>query len=1670
MSKRFTKFNALLAVIALAVVMPVNASAQRAMTSRQKAQAQMVKMTSQQRNKAKAEAMAKYPLLAKMQMREGGSMLNKFTVPNASKVKYNPARIGNAGLSGNIAKTAEVPSMDFIFDLTYPDAAVMTSNTSNTSVAEFLFEDQDYALNAGAAIVDGKYCGINLWEFWGYIFVYATSFDLETGEFYYNELDDYSMIAIETAQDQKTGTIYGEFYNAEITGYELGIADYTNWTRTTIASLDNYYLALGLSSDGYLYGIADDECLYKINKETGEETLVGPTGVAFTDGDGGAYTQGGEINQRENVFIWVPIEYNTEYSAVYSVDLATGHATKIGETPSGSDEYVGLVFPLVESEDGAPAAVKDLSVEFAEGSKSGFVNFVMPDETFAGESISASQVLGYQVLVNGDLYGEGTAKAGESMQIPVSVEKSGMTQFIVLATNEVGEGARSKVNMWVGLDEPKAVENVELKADSESGQITLTWDAPEGGIHGGFIGNITYTVTRYPDGKVVSEGKKLRSFSEILDADQPGSYKYGVIAVNDEFESVEALSNNTLVGGSFKVPFTETFNDADALEFFTVIDANADGKQWTYYLGEVRMTYNTSKAMDDWLITPPIKLTAGVPYVFSVDVRANSTSYPERFEVKMGNAPTASAMNVQLIEPTVVTKTVAATYANEAVVVEESGEYYFGIHGISDPDEFYLFVDNIIIEKGPAPTAPAAVDDIRFITHEDNLKYVISFDAPTRNVAGELLAADDTLSAIVLRDGKQAGERLYTTPGKEVFIADSVPTSGSYSFQVIFYNNNGEDNGPKSEVVTHFFGLDAPISPEDIVMVDQETSVLMQWQPVGETGQNGGYINPNDVTYSVYTVDTDGYIDEQLTSQNECSFVYEFNTEEGEQDLMQLALRASNAAGNGSYTAGALVVGESYKLPLKESFAGGNLGYMAWISGDGDWYFDTQAVDNDGGSIMGIIPNNSEANFYSGKIDINGAANPKFVFAYLANPGDNLEINVVATKVDGSKVILKTIKANELDGEMRWFQDKVDLKALQGERYIILGFECAAGENAAGDDGVAVNFDNLNIADVLEYNVSIDLSAPASVERGQNLKGAATIKNIGDNDAENLVVKFFANDEQIAEETIESLASFNDATVEFSTEISLFNANKDIELKAEVAYALDLDEDDNVNFATVALTDPTASPVTGLEASVNGREVTLVWDEMTASAQNFSESFEEAAAWDMPEEFNGFTFVNNDEGCEGGIFNNTTLSTEGLSFAYSIWNSEDANNTEGDFDAHTGSQMLAAVYQVNAAGTAYVDADNWVISPALNGEAQTISFWANNLLGSGYGDETFEILYSTTDNDIESFIKISEHAQTSGNWTKYSANLPAGAKFFAVRHNTIGDDQFMFMLDDFSFVAGGDAPESFNIYKDEAYLASTEDNTFVDDNEQLGVYTYAVTAVYANGKESAPVSVVALCETKGDVNGDEDVNIADANALIDFILEKQQKSFSFTAADMNGDEAVRVDDLSLLTLAILSKDAECNAEAENIVNAQFNNATMALNIADARGYSAMQFDVNIPEGLTIASINTCDSHMSTWKMVGNNTARVLVYSLQNAAMDVNNAVSVTFAGNVEGEVEVGNVILSTVDSKAVRSEGATGETTGINVVEVTDGNAMFNIAGQQIMKAAKNEMYIHEGKKYIEEK
>ncbi len=148
----------------------------------------------------------------------------------------------------------------------------------------------------------------------------------------------------------------------------------------------------------------------------------------------------------------------------------------------------------------------------------------------------------------------------------------------------------------------------------------------------------------------------------------------------------------------FTPPCTITL-DQDIVDDVVIVNSNADADTWSYDTSEdaFRYKYNSQNAADDWLILPAVQISAiNFPFKVTVDSRVYSASYTERFEVFMGTEQTPEAMTIRVMEPTELSSTEYGDFESE-VTLPETGNYYIGIHAISDKDRFYLYMRSVSI-------------------------------------------------------------------------------------------------------------------------------------------------------------------------------------------------------------------------------------------------------------------------------------------------------------------------------------------------------------------------------------------------------------------------------------------------------------------------------------------------------------------------------------------------------------------------------------------------------------------------------------------------------------------------------------------------------------------------------------------------------------------------------------------------------------------------------------------------------------------------------------------------------------------------------------------------------------------------------------------------------------
>lgn len=1404
----------------------------------------------------------------------------KVRTPNASSANRlaSARKVAKAPVmgAGRVVPAAAGNLPELWGSVTYADgwseeyAPVGLYAVPTSSNQEFDLLQPGPSANYGGTLSNGVYYWCEVVSFWGMVIsLDYKGMDVETGEMVLSEGGSYYTYSMTT--DPTTGTIYAVL-NVEGVD-ELVTLSFDNGVEPTeigvLAPGEGIYgwNSIACGKDGQLYGIYNEyvesgenyemvsSVLARIDKTTGTVTDIGDTGYISQ------YMTDSTIDPASGRMFWTVCPAD-ETGFLCEVDLTTGNATKVYDFPN-NDEVVGLVVATPAAEAGAPAAVENASAVFQGNSLSGMVNFTAPATLFDGTAATGD--LTYTVSAGGVELAKGNTKFGAAVSAEVTLAEAGLYTFEIRVANAVGQSPVVKVkNIYVGNDTPEATKAALVY---ENGNMNLTWTPVTASINGGYLETeaVRYTVTRYAGGQAQEVAKDIAvtSFSEAVAAPEKLTrYYYEVVATCNGMASAGAQSN-TVVLGHIIPPYIADFA-TDAPDFVT-IDANEDGTTWAYepYTGGMRVSYNTQLDMDDWLISPPVYMEAGKLYDLAASLSGYSARYPERVEIKVGKAATAEAMTTTLLEPTEIANSSSDPMEwSYGFMPEESGEYYIGIHGISDADMYNLTLYGFSVAAGRSSDAPAA----GVLTVEPAalgaLKSTVRFVAPSKTIN------DNTLTSMARAELSRDGELIHTwenpAPGAELTFEDTVEESGTYEYSVVCYNEAG--NGSIASA-SAFIGTNLPAAPVNVAWVETANpgEVTISWNPV-TVDINGNALDASQVTYQVYAFEGSSRV--ALTEKiSNTSYTYQA-VAAGSQEFLQYAVFAYTDAGEGEGEVSNFnPAGTPYKGMLISAEADLEQ-YILGIDGTGGGQWNVYSDS----SLEGIASCDGDDMFigmqaqyldqygelFSGLVSLEGMVNPSVSF-YSYNIGlsddagdeadDTNEVTVsVLEKGQTEWTDVKTIVVSEASPRDEWGKVTVSLAAYAGKTVQV---KFTAVVNAAAYTFI----DALRVGSQLEQDLKLQsLAAPAKVKAGENYTVTATVLNDGAKESGAYTVELYADEALVETKECAALAEGATASVEFARTMSVL-ATEPVDYYAKVVYAADQNMENNQSDNVVVKVVVPAYPVVSdLAGASKGDAVELTWtapDMNQASGDPVTQDFEDADSF--ADSYGGWTFADMDGSAVGGFQNMdvpgiTPGETKG---SFWIWDKDVVGNDS--FAAHSGTKYLFSLFRYDD-GTV----DDWAISPELDGKAQTVSFYAKSY--SGTYPEKIEVYYSTGSLTPEDF-KLVEGVGgvVPADWTLYEAELPEGAKYFAIRSCATGS--FMLMVDDVTFVPGGSASSlkviGYNVYRDGVKIneATVAETTFTDANVEDGkTYSYVVTVVYDRGESAASNVAEVKFETSG-VNG-----------------------------------------------------------------------------------------------------------------------------------------------------------------------------------------------------------------------
>lgn len=1363
-------------------------------------------------------------------------------------LKAQKAPLGRE-LWGNVVKSTR-------WDNGTPEYGFYSFGASKSIDINEMFTDDNMYANASGAMVGNRLDVIRYNREQNVMYHYL--YNASTGECEdVSYLTDFSMWATETAVSAD-GKVYGVFFTGDADGNELGIADYASETRTTIGAVSRYYVALGITKDNVLYGIDPNGNLYSINSTTAKEKLIGSTGVKVSGANNDWNVQSGEIDQETGIFYWASTDPQGN-SALYTVDLATAKATKIGDFMH-NEQVAMLTIPKETVKDEAPALASDMSLVFDKASLTGKVSFTAPSTTYIGGSLSGS--LSYVVSVDGKETKKGTASAGQKVEEAQTV-KRGIHSVAVCFSNAAGNGPKAYVNRFIGDDIPLKPTNVKATVDVKTGNVQIAWNAVTQGVNEGYVGDMKYSVERYPDKKTIAQSTSATSVSDVLPGGDLAGYYYTVQAISGQRKSESAKSNSVSFGNVLEPPYYQGFDNASALSTLTVLDENNDGTTWQFLEddGSNQSAVSISYAEvdhDDWLVLPALNLKAGVLYNLSYRVATMGASFPEELEVKYGAEPNPAAMIHEVASKTEYTNDQYVTVKKE-LTVDKDQVVYIGFHCTSNADWCYQLVLDDIKLEGNSLKAPDATTKLSATPATDgSLKVRIDFTAPDKAIDGSKLTSD--LDVYILRDGAELQQMSAIKPGQDYYYMDNYAVQGLNTYSIIACNSEG--TGRESQSVEAYVGEDTPSKVQNIKTSVGDNVITLTWDAV-TTGEHGGHMSTEGMSYNVYEIfegDTGADL-ELINCVEEPKVTIEYDVNEGDQDMINYALSAENETGEGPRAMSpGIIVGKPYDLPFEEHFKGGRLDNTMWFieeKGSEESTFSLMqgfSADGDGGCAGYVSASAKDAALLgSGKISLKGAANPTLVFSTKSTMADAKgKVVVYIRKPDLSEKQLCVVDYSKLDNSAKdWYTTSVTIPAeYTSLPYVMFTFVTSAAE------GESVYFDQIYVRDVVAKDLRATLSVPSKVRKGDKVTAHVMVTNMGSVAVDNYTVNLYAGDKLVDTKTVkESLASYASRTEALTYSTSVMDASP-LKLKAEVVVEGESTPEDNEDTAEVVLNVSTLTGPDAVTATASDESTVVVeWTKVNETSDRVTDDFDAYAAWSK-DSFGDWTSVYGEKGIAKGPFSNSyPHPNENERFAYTVvepstWLPAELLDKYACLKPHSGVHYLASFYSVE--NSQFIPADNWLISPSLSGEAQTVSFWANNFNSQGTKyTENFEVLYSTSGITLDDFKSTGKKFEaTTGEWKEYTVDLPAGATYFAIHNNTA--DTYMFMLDDVTYTAGCGKVLGYNVYRDGKLLKRVEPNAElrITDKAPSGKHTYAVSALYAGGESEATKSAVVT-----DING-----------------------------------------------------------------------------------------------------------------------------------------------------------------------------------------------------------------------
>lgn len=536
---------------------------------------------------------------------------------------------------------------------------------------------------------------------------------------------------VDMTYDDTTNTMYALAENKSNTGKVISttlcVVDMTTGSYRSLGSpgdlkaIDGYgrpaedgLITLACDANGQLYAMSHFRTLYKLDKFTGLATPAAPQHKL------GTAEQFQSMTFAADGKLWWA-QQHPDYAHFCEIDLTTGipggfvdYTTDYEKLKKlGDDSQVTALF-IKDKQINMQAlqAVTDLAAKTADNDPySVILTWTLPNIDYSGDESQVKGVKIYRIGVSEPLaILDGNATTYTAVDTP-----NGDATFEVIPFNESGNGFPAFVDVFAGMDQLNAVQNISLTVDDKT--TTLKWEKPTSTVSGGYadFDAISYNVYRALGSNevLVGEGLDKTEFSEIIE--KAGGYRYIIEPVCGGVIGKRAESETILITSVASIPYFSGFEDDEDGTVWTRINKNSyygwqpfGVKSYQYSGKSAFATTGGSSALgDDWLISPVIEFAKGQ---YIIDFYGNGGTYdtftldvclgtdpndPESFII-----PVLSFANEKVNDPNAIP---AGWKHYEAKFnVENAGMYYLGFHNLTTSTYSTIRIDNVSIKSDPA--------------------------------------------------------------------------------------------------------------------------------------------------------------------------------------------------------------------------------------------------------------------------------------------------------------------------------------------------------------------------------------------------------------------------------------------------------------------------------------------------------------------------------------------------------------------------------------------------------------------------------------------------------------------------------------------------------------------------------------------------------------------------------------------------------------------------------------------------------------------------------------------------------------------------------------------------------------------------------------------------------